>query len=37
MEKTQKTGAQIYGYTVCRVAVITFLISFTSLFVSQGY
>ncbi len=29
MEK-QKAGAQIYGYSVCLVAVITFLISTTS-------
>ncbi len=29
MEKT-KVGAQIYGYTVCLVAVITFLIAITS-------
>jgi hypothetical protein len=31
MEKSQKIGAQIYGYTVCLVAVITFLISITTL------
>ena len=31
MEKTKKIGAQIYGYTVCLVAVITFLISITNL------
>jgi len=31
MEKPQKIGAQIYGYTVCLVAVITFLIAITSL------
>lgn len=31
MEKSQKIGAQIYGYTVCLVAVIAFLISITSL------
>jgi hypothetical protein len=31
MEKSQKVGAQIYGYSVCIVAVITFLISFTTL------
>lgn len=31
MEKSQKIGAQIYGYTVCLVAVITFLISVTTL------
>ena len=31
MEKSQTVGAQIYGYTVCLVAVITFLISITSL------
>ena len=31
MEKSQKVGAQIYGYAVCIVAVITFLISITSL------
>ena len=31
MEKSQKTGAQIYGYAVCLVAVITFLISVTDL------
>jgi hypothetical protein len=29
MEKSTKIGAQIYGYTVCLVAVITFLISVT--------
>lgn len=27
MEKSQKVGAQIYGYAVCLTAVITFLIS----------
>ena len=27
MEKPKRVGAQIYGYTVCVVAVITFLIS----------
>ena len=31
MEKSQKIGAQIYGYTVCIVAVIAFLISVTTL------
>lgn len=31
MEKTTKTGALIYGYGVCLVAVITFLISTTGL------
>jgi hypothetical protein len=31
MEKSQKVGAQIYGYTICLVAVITFLISITTL------
>lgn len=31
MEKPAKTGALIYGYGVCLVAVITFLISTTSL------
>jgi len=31
MEKSQKVGAQIYGYTVCVVAVIAFLISITTL------
>ena len=31
MEKSQKVGAQIYGYTVCVVAVIAFLISVTNL------
>jgi hypothetical protein len=31
MEKQNKTGAQIYGYTVCLVAVITFLICVASL------
>lgn len=31
MEKTKKIGAQIYGYTVCLVAVITILISITTL------
>ncbi|MGE5521346.1 MAG: hypothetical protein ACM3VS_15585 [Candidatus Dadabacteria bacterium] len=31
MEKSPKTGAQIYGYTVCVVAVITFLICITTL------
>lgn len=30
MEKSQKIGAQIYGYTVCLVAVITFLLSVTA-------
>ncbi len=31
MEKSKKIGAQIYGYMVCLVAVITFLIAVTSL------
>jgi hypothetical protein len=31
MEKSQKVGAQIYGYTVCVVTVIAFLISVTTL------
>ncbi len=31
MEKSSKTGAHIYGYSVCLVAVITFLICTTSL------
>jgi hypothetical protein len=31
MEKSTKVGAQIYGYSVCLVAVITFLISMTGL------
>jgi hypothetical protein len=31
MEKSQKIGAQIYGYTVCLVAVITLLITITTL------
>jgi hypothetical protein len=31
MEKTQKVGSQIYAYSVCIVAVITFLISVTTL------
>jgi hypothetical protein len=31
MEKSQKVGAQVYGYAVCIVAVITFLISVTTL------
>lgn len=31
MEKTKKSGAQIYGYIICIVAVITFLICTTSL------
>ena len=31
MEKSKKVGAQIYGYSVCLVAVITFLISVTTL------
>lgn len=31
MEKSQKVGAQIYGYAVCLTAVITFLISVTTL------
>ena len=31
MEKSRKVGAQIYGYAVCLVAVITFLISVTTL------
>ena len=30
MEKSQTIGAQIYGYTVCLVAVITFLLSITA-------
>ena len=31
MEKNPKTGAQIYGYTVCIVSVITFLICISTL------
>jgi len=31
MEKSHRIAAQIYGYTVCLVVVITFLISVTSL------
>ena len=31
MEKTSRTGAQIYGYGVCLVAVITFLLSVTGM------
>ena len=31
MEKSTKIGAQIYGYAVCLVAVITFLVSMTGL------
>ena len=31
MEKSQKVGAQIYGYAVCLTAVITFLISVSTL------
>lgn len=31
MEKSKKTGAQIYGYTVCLVSIITFLISISTL------
>jgi hypothetical protein len=31
MEKSRKVGAQIYGYAVCLVAVITFLISISTL------
>ena len=31
MEKSTRIAAQIYGYTVCVVAVITFLISVTTL------
>jgi hypothetical protein len=31
MDKPIKSGAQIYGYTVCLVAVITFLICITNL------
>ena len=31
MEKSQKIGAQVYAYTICLVAVITFLISVTNL------
>ena len=31
MERSQKIGAQIYGYTVCLVSVITFLIAVTFL------
>lgn len=31
MEKSRKIGAQIYGYSVCLVAVITFLISISTL------
>jgi hypothetical protein len=30
MAKSQKIGAQIYGYAVCLVAVVTFLIAITS-------
>jgi len=30
MEKSQRIAAQIYGYAVCLVAVITFLISVTT-------
>ena len=30
MEKSVKIGAQIYGYTVCLVSIITFLISITA-------
>lgn len=30
MAKSNKIGAQIYGYTVCLVAVVTFLIAVTS-------
>lgn len=32
MEKSTKVVAQVYGYAVCLVAVITFLISITGLF-----
>ncbi len=31
MEKSKKIGPQIYGYSVCLVCVITFLISITAL------
>lgn len=31
MEKSKKTGAQIYGYTVCLVSIITFLIAISNL------
>jgi len=31
MEKSPKAGAQIYGYTVCIVSVITFLICISTL------
>jgi hypothetical protein len=31
MEKSKKIGAQIYGYIICVVAVITFLICTTSM------
>jgi hypothetical protein len=31
MEKPQKLAAQIYGYTICLVAVITLLITITTL------
>ena len=31
MEKSSKAGAQIYGYSVCLVAVITFLLTTISL------
>ncbi len=31
MEKAQKIGAQIYGYGVCLIAVITLLITITTL------
>lgn len=31
MEKSQKVGALIYGYAVCLIAVITFLITITTL------
>jgi hypothetical protein len=31
MEKTQKISAQIYGYLICLVAVITLLITITTL------
>lgn len=34
MKKQQKTGAQIYGYAVCLVAMITFLISVSTLVTS---
>ena len=30
MEKSKKIGPQIYGYTVCLVSIITFLISITA-------